>query len=269
MDPSTSTKTAKSSKTPAIRFDWASVECKLTQCPVVPTRKLPDDCRETNSLIIDRRDSPITDTQIFELFKDTCISVSFRPQRHFLQLMFPDTTTAERVLAKGPYQVKGTTLPLFPPKGKLAPQNILKLANVPIRLRTVVERTIRDALAPHMAVIEAVPYTIKNTHFMTSRWDVVIEPAHSNPMMTDVPVIFKILGETVVASWPGSPPSCLSCLAAHGTQDCLKKQPVIPPPDKSYAKVTAGTSSTADNKQIITPKPNKAPLPSASSSGTP
>ena len=48
--------------------------------------------------------------------------------------MFPDTTTAERVLAKGPYTVNGTTLPLFPPKGKLAPRNIVKLANVPIRL---------------------------------------------------------------------------------------------------------------------------------------
>src|SRR5437660_2245656 len=86
MDSSTSNKASKTSKTPAIRFDWASVECKLTQHLVTPTRKLPDDCQETNSLIIDRRDSPITDTQIFELFKDTCIGVSFRPQQHFLQL---------------------------------------------------------------------------------------------------------------------------------------------------------------------------------------
>src|SRR5438128_11813764 len=176
MDSSSSTSPPDPKNKTDIIFDWAHTECKLFQWPILPTRKLPDDCRETNSLLIDRDNSTATDGQIFELFKDTAIGASFRPQRKYLQLFFPDVAAAEQALADGPYKANGHTLPVFLPKGKIPPRLIFKLRNVPIIPRATVEYTVREALGTHVAVIEAVPYTIIGTHFATSRCEVVIEP---------------------------------------------------------------------------------------------
>ena len=132
MDPQSSSSSTQPVGNPEIRFDWKSTECLLTQRPVLPKRPLPDDCRDTNSLLIDKQASPITDSQIFETFKTSMIGVSFRPKRQYLQIFFQDTSTAERMLRNGPYQIGSHTLPLFPPKGKLAPRIIIQLGNVPI-----------------------------------------------------------------------------------------------------------------------------------------
>src|SRR5438128_7675364 len=132
MDSSSSTSPPDPKNKTDIIFDWAHTECKLFHRPILPTRKLPDDCRETNSLLIDRDGSKITDGQIFELFKDSAIGASFRPQRKYLQLFFPDVAAAEQALAEGPYTVQGHTLPIFPPNGKLPTRLLLQLGNVPI-----------------------------------------------------------------------------------------------------------------------------------------
>src|SRR5438128_6652315 len=184
-----------------------------------------------------------------------------RPQRKYLQLFFPDETTADSVLKQGPYSIHGRTLALFPPKGKVPPRLIIKLGNVPIQNKEIVKKAIKDAMAPHMAIIEAVPYTIKNTHFMTSCWDVVVEPTPENPNLKDVPVLYQVLGETVVASWPGSPPSCINCLEAHGTKECPKRKPTLPTPNLSYADAAGG------QKQKKDPKPRPPPQQSSSKQG--
>src|SRR5438128_741171 len=235
IDPQPSSSSTQPVGNPEIRFDWKSTECLLTQRPVLPKRPLPDDCRDTNSLLIDKQATPITDSQIFETFKTSMIGVSFRPKRQYLQIFFQDMSTAERTLQNGPYQIGSHTLPLFPPKGKLAPRIIIQLGNVPILPRSTVEQAIRDTFSPHMTVIEAVPFTIKHTPIMTSRWAMVVEPPRENPDLDGVKVIHKILGKTVLASWPGSLPTCLSCMDQHGTKDCPKRQPQTPSPDRTYA----------------------------------
>src|SRR5437879_12753206 len=121
MDSSSSNAFPDSSNKPEIVFDWAHTKCLLKHRPIVPTRKLPDDCRELNSLLIDRSDASIMDAQIFETFKDDAIGASFRPQRKYLQLFFPDETTADSVLIQGPYSIHGCTLSLFTPIGKVPP----------------------------------------------------------------------------------------------------------------------------------------------------
>src|SRR5438128_8666195 len=83
MDTSSSSAPPQTNNKSPIIFDWAHTECKLTQHPVAPTRKLPDNCWELNSLLVDRTDTTIMDGQIFELFKDTCIGVSFSPQHKY------------------------------------------------------------------------------------------------------------------------------------------------------------------------------------------
>src|SRR5580765_3105846 len=165
-------------------------------------------------------------------------------------------TTAERTLRNGPYQIGPHTLPLFPPKGKLAPRIVIQLGNVPILPCSTLEQAIRDALSPHMTVIKAAPFTIKHTPIMTSRWAVVAEPPDTNPDLDGVPVIQKLLGKTVLFSWPGSLPTCLSCLDQHGTNDCPKRQPDTPSPNLSYADA-AGKQK---QKKTVTPPQQSKPV---------
>src|SRR5438128_6956182 len=104
----------------------------------------------------------------------------------------------------------------------------------------MLEQAIRDALSPHMTVIKAVPFTIKHTPIMTSHWVVVAEPPNANPDLDGVPVIQKILGKTVLASWPRSLPTCPSCLDHHGTKTCPKRQPALPTLNQSYPNEPSG-----------------------------
>ena len=125
MDAPSSSATTEADPTSAITFDWAHTECLLTQCPVLPTCKLPDDCWQTNSLIVDKSDTHFTDAQIFKLFKNTAIGTSFQPKQQYLQLFFPDNATVEQTLAHAPFSIQGCTLPVFLPKGKLPPRLII------------------------------------------------------------------------------------------------------------------------------------------------
>src|SRR5438132_10046955 len=89
-------------------------------------------------------------------------------------------------------------------------------------------------------------YTIKGTKILTSWWDLVVEPLQSNPTLQKIPVIFKILGETVLASWPGSAPTCAQCLQEHDSLHCPKcQQPSqTVQPNLSYAKAAATKTVT-------------------------
>src|SRR5437016_5314280 len=98
MDTPKSTAQAQPQIRPFSMFEWQNTECKLQHRPVAPTCQLPNDCRQTNSVIINRDNSPITDGQIFELFHDSAIGVSFRPKCKFLQLFFDNAGAVERVV---------------------------------------------------------------------------------------------------------------------------------------------------------------------------
>src|SRR5438128_9031013 len=86
--------------------------------------------------------------------------------------------------------------------------------------------------------------------------------------------MFDILGEKVLASWPGSPPTCLTCLQEHSSQDCPKKQTVTPTPvpNKTFAQAVASktsavvkttAASSLSSKDPKTPPPQTQGTPSA------
>src|SRR5438128_694639 len=135
------------------------------------------------------------------------------------------------------------------------------------------EQVIRDTFSPHMTVIEAVPFTIKHMPIMTSRWAMVVEPPRTNPDLDGVNVVQKILGKTVLASWPGSLPTCLSCLDQHGTKDCPKRQPDNPTHDRTYANAAGGQKKKKENKTVTPPQQSTSggqksvPPPQQSTSG--
>src|SRR5438128_8606015 len=52
----------------------------------------------------------------------------------------------------------------------------------------------------------------------------------------------------MTTSWPGSPPSCINCLEAHGTKECPKRKPVLFTPNLSYANAAGGQKQKKDPK---------------------
>ena len=117
---------------PKISFTWKATECILKQRPVLPTRRIPNDLRQLNSVVIDRENSPLTDGQIFRYFENSAVGASFRPKQKWLQLFFDDEDAAVDVITQGPHTIEGHTLPLFPPKGQLPPRFVMQLGNLPI-----------------------------------------------------------------------------------------------------------------------------------------
>src|SRR5438128_10759795 len=175
-------------------------------------------------------------------------------------------------LKKAPITLTRTLFSFSPRKGKTGHRFILKLANTPIFNREKVKTAITNTLAPHVKIIEAAPYTIKGTRILTSRWDLAVEPLSSNPLLKDVPVIFDILGERVLASWPGSSPTCFTCLQEHSSQDCPKKQTVTPTPvpNKTFAQAVAGKTSAVVKTAAASSSSSKDPkIPSSQTQDTP
>src|SRR5438128_9248848 len=177
-------------------------------------------------------------------------------------------------LKKAPITLTRTLFSFSPRKGKTGHRFILKLANTPIFNREKVKTAITNTLAPHVKIIEAAPYTIKGTRILTSRWDLVVEPLSSNPLLKDVPVIFDILGERVLASWPGSSPTCSTCLQEHSSQDCPKKQTDTPTPvpNKTFTQAVAGKTSAVVKTAAppsSTSKDPKIPPPNTQATSTP
>src|SRR5438128_5163929 len=176
------------------------------------------------SAFLDREGSRYTDDDILDHFSDDLVGVSFHPGHKFVQLFFDSEHDTDRVLKQGPHSINNQPLLLFPPKGKIPSHFILKLANTPIFSQTKVEKALTETFSPHFKIIEIAPYTIKGTKILTSRWDLVIEPLSSNSTLQKIPVIHKILGETVLTSWPGSAPTCAQCLQEHDSLHCPRRQ---------------------------------------------
>src|SRR6185312_14398311 len=100
-------------------LNWANTECVLQNKPAVPSRPLPAFATHTNSLIIDREGSKISDSDITNLFKTSAIGFNFAKERNFLQIFFNSQQAAKEVLNNGPYKIRDQTLPIFPPRGLL------------------------------------------------------------------------------------------------------------------------------------------------------
>src|SRR5438128_1193124 len=135
-------------------FQWENTEYKFNKIIVTPKRTLPRCFNHDNSLIINRKESFITDEQIIEVLRKDIVSVNFRPDLYYTQLFFESPATAYRILEEGPYEINNEILQLHAPSHIPLRHMIIHLANVPGGTFDQVSTALIEALSPAFVVEE-------------------------------------------------------------------------------------------------------------------
>jgi len=240
-------------------FSFANTECKLHYDAYVSNREVPRTDLK-HSLFFDLRNLPVSEELLFEALKDQINGIAYRQETGFLEVTFDNPDTVKTLLMEGITVNEKPIIPL-PPKD-MAPRTLrIKMANVPIHLaRKKIEQDMTNHWAKYASVKAIAPYTYKGTNILTRRWDLIIQiPPESSAL--EAPVIWEYEGATVLATWRGAPPSCLSCKSGgHYSSAC----PTYPP-KRSMAETLKRGINNSDTK---TDKPavQRSTTPIASSS---
>jgi len=245
-------------------FSWDNVQRNLELTPPLSSRIPP--AANANSAFLDVQKMPTTldGREVAKALPETAIGVKFRADTKFIQVFFEKEEQANLFINQNYLETDNIRIPILPPKGKLPPRTLLKLDNVPIMGRNVLERKLSEELAKVCCVVEIAPITIKGTRLMTSRWEAIVEAIPNTNLSASLQTIIEIDEQKILISWPGSPPSCLHCLTTgHTRRNCPKRVTATPTAtqgkDKGKQKQTYAESvvQPAPKQESSKGKPNK------------
>jgi hypothetical protein len=255
----------KGVKTPSV---FAKTSCKLTMPPGYPHRRLPKPTME-NSFFIDLRTTDASDMEVAEALDKKCKNIRGIHYRDDLRIVEVIFATKDERDSNLDAIVIPNRKPVYPTcrvdGGKMV---YIKMANVPYGD----EEELREAIAKYWAefglVIDTAPHKVHGK-WATRRWDIMLSIPENEKI--EAPVAFELLGASIVAEWPKSPPSCLICKkAGHQAKKCPSKIPKAggrPNPEKKDQQVTPakiGQEKTESEKtsktgldEVPLPKPKK------------
>src|SRR6185369_5219131 len=231
-------------------FTWDNTQSNLNYTRPLSTRTPP--AANKNSAFLDMsKVSPNLDgREIAKAIPDGVIGTKFRADTKFIQLFFKEEKEADSFISDRTLDVGIHSIPIIPPKGKLPQSALIKLDNVPIEDKEILDRLLTNALAEFCCPIEIAPITIKGTKLMTSRWEAIVNAIPGKNLSTTLEPILEILGQKVLLSWPGSPATCIQCLSVgHLRKNCPKRTRTAPTPKQGATqtqqkKIHAKTSQT-------------------------
>ncbi|CAG8595059.1 4201_t:CDS:2, partial [Paraglomus occultum] len=193
----------QANKVPSVKkvspFAFSNTECKLKFDAYISNRDVPK-TDPHNSLFFDLRNLPVSEEQLFEALKDEINGIAFRQESNFLEITLKNPSLAKTLLVEGITINEKLIIPLSPKE--TAPRTLrVKMANVPLHLpRKKLEQDITNHWAQY-----AIPPEVQ---------------------ALQAPVTWEYENATVLATWRGAPPSCLSCkTAGHYSSVC----PTFPP----------------------------------------
>ena len=212
-------------------FSWENTQSNLINNRPSSTRIPPATDPTSAFLDVQRIPSEIDGLAIAQVLPDEAIGAKFRADTNFIQIFFDTTADADKFILKGTLPVKEHDIPILPPKGKLPPIAYIRLDNVPIRKRDSMEEKLKNTLAEFCLPVEVAPITLKGTKLLTTRWELLAKAIPEQNLAQSLPPIIEIDGQKVLLSWPGSPLTCLQCLAVgHNRKNCPKRTRTAPAP---------------------------------------
>ena len=123
-----------------------------------------------------------------------------------IEVCFADRE-AQHTFFNTPFTSEHLTCHPVPPAGTTPLYVPVKLINVPVLGRVVLETKIRSLWSTFGEVVALAPHTVKGLTLLTNRWDMVLKLRAAGTPLPSTPFM-DILGFKVMASWPGSTKAC-------------------------------------------------------------
>lgn len=232
-------------------FNWRNTTSTLKNRPFMgrstPLSSSP------NSLFVDTKNNKIDDRELYKFFGEQLLGVSFNPPENFIELTFVDNNTFQKYLDE-PITINSKIIHLSPPKNFNRKKLVIHLHGLPIIHRNILHEEIEKTLLPYGHIIEIAPVLITDTHLLTPKWDVVIEPH----LDKDLPTTVEILNTVIVLTWVNSPETCLYCKkVGHLHSKCPAKS--LPQRSLINPANTASYADTARRSMNQNLQPNRNP----------
>src|SRR5580765_3514626 len=178
---------------------------------------------------------------IIKAILSSASGVVSRTDVSLFEVCFP-TGEAQQAFLNSPFTTKHFTTQPLPPAGTASLFVPIKMINVPVLSKLIVEQQLRKHWGQFGDIISIGPHTVKGRPtLLTNRWDMVLKlPNNGSSLST--PPIFDLLDFKVMASWPNSDKACPRCkTVGHDSRGCPRR-PNTKKPSSSKSKKTRSSA---------------------------
>src|SRR5580765_2315845 len=139
------------------------------------------------------------------------------------EVCFP-TGEAQQDFINSPFTTKHFTTQPLPPAGTASLFVPIKMINVPVLSKLIVEQQLRKHWGQFGDIIAIGPHTVKGRPtLLTNRWDMVLKLLNNGSTLS-APPLFDFLDFKVMASWPNSDKACPRCkTVGHDSRGCPRR----------------------------------------------
>src|SRR5580765_6716918 len=193
---------------------------------------------------------------IIDKIPDSASGVVSRTDVSLFEVCFP-TGEAQQDFLNSPFTTKHFTTQPLPPAGTASLFVPIKMINVPVLSKLIVEQQLRKHWGQFGDIIAIGPHTVKGRPtLLTNRWDMVLKLPNNGSTLS-APPLFDFMDFKIMASWPNSDKACPQCkTVGHDSCGCphcpITKKPTSsksrkthssapPPPTPSTTIATAET----------------------------
>src|SRR5580765_1623803 len=178
---------------------------------------------------------------IIKAILSSASGVVSRTDVSLFEVCFP-TGEAQQDFLNSPFTTKHFTTQPLPPAGTASLFVPIKMINVPVLSKLVIDQQLRKHWGQFGDIISIGPHTVKGRPtLLTNRCDMVLKLPNNGSTLS-APPIFDLLDFKVMASWPNSDKACPRCkTVGHDSRGC-PRCPTTKKPTASKARKTRSSA---------------------------
>jgi hypothetical protein len=221
---------------------FATTVCDIKVPRSVPNKRIPN-TNEKHSFFLDLLNIKATEEEIAKAITlEGILGVKYRADLTIVEFICANEEAQKKALETEFEVVGKAKFVAIAPRHLLQCTVLVKIANVDFGEEANLKEKLTVYWSQFGKVVDAAPHKFPGKPWLTQRWDILITLPEEQKKLK-APVVFKLHGseQTLLATWPGAPKSCLKCLiAGHETSKCLGKNPKAggrPDPEKKDQQV--------------------------------
>src|SRR5438132_2256501 len=178
---------------------------------------------------------------IIDAIPSSASGVVSRTDVSLFEVCFP-TGEVQQDFINTPFATQHFTTQPLPPAGTASLFVPIKMINVPVLSKLVVEQQLRKHWGQFGDIISIGPHTVKGRPtLLTNRWDMVLKLPNNGSTLS-APPLFDFMDFKVMASWPNSDKACPRCkTVGHDSRGCPRR-PTTKKPNASKARKTRSSA---------------------------